>query len=129
MAQPPPTLLPYGSERVLLVDGFQPTRDARAKVLRAHGIDMRTAETLDEARVFFQAGRYDLVLLDLHHFPAAEVLVFCRVVDSIDPNQRLALLVGAPSYITLDWRKELASAGAPSQQLQRTAKRHAAAAA
>ena len=128
MAHPPPTLLPYGSERVLLVDGFQPTLDARSKVLRAHGIDVRTAETLDDARVFFQAGRYDLVLLDLRRYPPAEALVFCRLIKSIDPNQRLALLVGAPSYITLEWQKELASAGAPSQHLQRKAKPHTAAA-
>ncbi len=128
MAHPPPRLLPNGSERVLLVDWFQATCDARARVLREHGIDVGTAESLEEARVFFQAGRYDLVLLDLHRYPPAEALVFCRVIKSIDPTQRIALLVGPPSYITLDWQKELAEVDAPSQQLQRKAKRHAAAA-
>ncbi len=127
MAHPPPRLLPNGSERVLLVDRFQPTRDARAKVLREHGIDVGTAESLEEARVFFQADRYDLVLLDLHRYPPAEVLAFCRVIKSIDPSQRIALLVGAPSYITLDWQKELARIGDHAQQLRPKAKRHAAA--
>ncbi len=128
MAHPPPRLLPNGSERVLLVDWFQATCDARARVLREHGIDVGTAESLEEARVFFQAGRYDLVLLDLHRYPPAEALAFCRVIKSFDPSQRIALLVGPPSYITLDWQKELAEVDAPSQQLQRKAKRHAAAA-
>src|SRR6185437_2342176 len=114
MEHPPPKLLPYGTERVLLIDWFQPTCDARARVLREHGIDVGTAGTLDEARVFFQAGRYDLVLLDLRRYSPAEALVFCRVIKSIDPNQRLALLVGPPSYLTLDWLKELDGAGAPS---------------
>jgi ActR/RegA family two-component response regulator len=128
MAHAPPKPLPYGTARVLLIDWFQPTCDARARAMRERGIDVDAADNLDKARGFFQAGRYDLVLLDLHHFPAAEVLGFCRIIVSIDPNQRLALLVGAPSYITLDWQKELASPGAPSQHLQRKAKRHTAAA-
>ncbi len=128
MAHPPPKLLPNGSERVLLIDWFQPTCDARARVLREHGIDVGTAQNLEEARVFFQAGRYDLVLLDLHRYPPAEALVFCRVIKSIDPSQRIALLVGAPSYITLDWQKELAAITNPSQHLRPKAKRHAAAA-
>jgi DNA-binding response OmpR family regulator len=121
-------LLQNGSERVLLVDRFQPTRDARARILREHGIDVSTAESLDEARAFFQAGRYDLVLLDLHRYPPAEVLVLCRVIKNIDPTQRIALLIGAPSHITLDWQKELARVGDPSQHLRPKAKRHAAAA-
>ncbi len=127
MAHTPPTLLPKGSERVLLVDCLQPTRDARTIVLRAHGIDVGIAETLEEARVLFQAGRYDLVLLDLHRYPPAEALVFCHVIKSIDPSQRIALLVGPPSYVTLDWQKELAEVGASSQHLRPRAKRHAAA--
>ncbi len=127
MAHPPPKLLSYGTEKVLLVDWFQPTCDARSKALRAHGIDVRTTETLDEARVFFQADRYDLVLLDLHRYPPAEVLVFCRLIKSIDPSQRIALLVGPPSYLTLNWQKELAGLGDPSQPKGKD-KRHAAAA-
>ena len=103
MAHLPPRLLSNGSERVLLVDWFPATCDARARILREHGIDVGTADTLDEARVFFTLGRYDLVLLDLHRYSPAEALVFCRVIKSIDTNQRIALLIGAPSYITLDW--------------------------
>jgi DNA-binding response OmpR family regulator len=97
-------------------------------VLREKGIDVDAAENLNDARVLFQAGRYDLVLLDLHRYPPAEALVFCRVIKSIDPSQRIALLVGAPSYVTLDWRKELAGVGDPSRHLHRKAKRHTAAA-
>lgn len=128
MAHLRPRLLPKNTERVLLVDRFQPTRDVRARVLREHGIDVGAAETLDEARVLFVPGQYDLVLLDLHRYPPAEMLVFCRVIKNIDPNQRIALLLGPPSYLTLDWKKELAFAGEPSQHLPSKAKRHAAAA-
>ena len=87
-----------------------------------------TAESLDEARVFFQSGRYDHVLLDLHRYRPAEALVFCRVIKKIDSNQRIVLLVGPPSYVTLEWQKALAGVGDPSQHLQPKAKRQAAAA-
>ena len=128
MAHPLSRLLPKGTGRVLLVDCFQRTRDVRAQFLREHGIDVDAAENLDEARVLFTPGRYDLVLLDLHRYSPVEVLIFCRVIKNIDPNQRIALSVGAPSYITLDWQKELARVGDPSQHLPPKAKRHAAAA-
>ncbi len=127
MAHPPPKLLPNGSQRVLLLDWFQATCDARARVLREKGIDVDAAENLNDAQGFFQAGRYDLVLLDLHRYAPAEAFVFCRVIKSIDPSQRIALLVGAPSYITLDWQRELAAITNPSQRLRPRAKRHAAA--
>ncbi|HET7208298.1 MAG TPA: hypothetical protein VFI95_17110 [Terriglobales bacterium] len=64
MAHPPPRLLPNNSERVLLVDCFQLTRDARARILREHGIDVGTAETLDEARVLFTPGLHERYNLD-----------------------------------------------------------------
>jgi len=128
MAHRTPHLLTNGSERVLLVDCFQPTRDARAKVLREHGIDVSTAEHIEEARVLFVPRQYDLVLLDVHRYPPAEVLVFCRIIKNIDPGQRIALLLGPPNYFTLDWQRELAPASEPSQHLRPKAKRHTAAA-
>lgn len=94
MVHLPPRLLPKGTERILFVDSFRPTRDVRARVLREHGIDVSTAEYLKEARVLFVPGQYDLVLLDLHRYPPAGALVFCRVINNIDPNQRIALLLG-----------------------------------
>ena len=128
MEHPSPRLLPKGTARVLLVDCFQPTRDVRANIWREHGIDVDAAENIDEARVLFVPGQYDLVLLDVHRYPTAEVLAFCRIIKHSDRDQRIALLLGPPNYFTLDWQKELGGAGNPSQHLQRKAKRHAAAA-
>ncbi len=128
MAHPPPKLLPHCSERVLLVDCFQPTRDVCANILREHGIDVDNAEHLEEARFLFQSVRYDLVLLNIRRYPPAEALVFCRIIKDIDPDQRIALLVGPPSYITLNWQKELASADELFQHVETEAKRQAAAA-
>jgi hypothetical protein len=63
MAHSPPRLLPKGTEKVLMVDPFQPTRDARSRVLRARGIGVATAKDLAEARVLFMP----LPLADFHH--------------------------------------------------------------
>jgi response regulator RpfG family c-di-GMP phosphodiesterase len=128
MAQSPPRLLQkIGGERVLLVDSFQPTRDPRTKVLRAHGIDVDAAENLDEARVYFQSSRYDLVLLNLRRYPPAEALVFCRVVRDINPDQRIAFLLGPPMYLTTSWPEAFAYMERLSDHRTR-AKRHVAAA-
>lgn len=128
MAHSPPRLLPKGTQRVLLVDPFQPTREARSRVLRARGVEVATARDLVEARVLFMPRQHDLVLLDTRRYPSAEVLVFCRIIKDLDPDQRIALLLGAPNYLTLDWKKELASVTEPPQHLRSRAKRHVAAA-
>src|SRR5690349_12705346 len=116
-----------GGERVLLVDRFHPTRKARAEFLREHSIDVDTAENLDEARVFFQSGRYDLVLLDLSRYPPAEALNFCRIMKDIAPDQRIAFLLGPPTFLTTSWPEAFAYTERLSDRRTR-AKRHAAAA-
>lgn len=128
MAHSPPRLLPKGTQRVLIVDPFQPTREARSKVLRGRGIEVAIAEDLAEARVLFMPRQHDLVLLDARGYSPAEVLVFCRIIKDMDPDQRIALLLGPPNYLTLDWKKELASVTEPPQHLRSKANRHAAAA-
>lgn len=128
MAHSPPRLLPKGTQRVLLVDPFQPTREARSRVLRARGVDVATARDLVEARMLFMPRQHDLVLLDTRRYPPAEVLVFCRIIKDLDPDQRIALLLGPPNYLTLDWKKELASVTEPPQHLRSQAKRRVAAA-
>lgn len=72
MAHSPPRLLPKGTQRVLIVDPFQPTREARSKVLRGRGIEVAIAEDLAEARVLFMPRQHDLVLLDARRYSPAE---------------------------------------------------------
>lgn len=117
-----------GGERVLLVDRFPPTRAARAEFLREHNIDVDTAENLDEARFFFQSGRYELVLLAVRGYLAGETLDFCRIMQDIAPDQRIAFLLGPPRYLTLNWPEAFASVEELSQSRPTNAKRHVAAA-
>jgi response regulator RpfG family c-di-GMP phosphodiesterase len=128
MAHSPPRLLQkIGGERVLLVDSFQPTRDPRTKILRAHGVDVDAAENLDEARVYFQSNRYNLLLLNLRRYPPAEALIFCRTIKDINPDQRISFLLGPPRYLTTSWREAFAYMERLSDRRTRT-KRHVAAA-
>src|SRR5713101_6164078 len=51
-------------KKVLLIDRCQATREARAAVLRSHGVEVHEAERLSTARFLWQPNVYDLVMLD-----------------------------------------------------------------
>jgi hypothetical protein len=94
-----------GGRGILLIDSFQPTRNARAAVLRMHGIDADTAENLHEARLLCQAGTYNLVLIDVRRY-------------------REKRSISAASRERLSWPADCLSAWAAAVSLARVAERN-----
>ncbi len=85
-------------KRVLLVNTSQPKRELRAEVLRKFGMDVDCAADIVEARSWWRAALYDLVLIDVEKGQGYRD-EFCNDVRSATPPQRLAFLVGGPEYL------------------------------
>jgi len=86
-------------KRVLLVDASNVKRDLRAEVMRKLGIDVDCAADLAEARSWWRADLYDLVLINLEKGRGHRDR-FCDDVRGATPPQRLAFLVGKPEYLS-----------------------------
>jgi hypothetical protein len=101
---PPASLLstpiPGGvkKKRVLLVDASRAKRELRAEVMRKFGMDVDCAADVDEARSWWRADFYDLVLINMENAKGYRDR-FCDDVRSAIPRQRLAFLVGQPPYL------------------------------
>jgi hypothetical protein len=84
--------------RVLLVDSSSTTRDLRSETMRKLGMDVDCAATISEARSWWRADLYNLVLIsgedELDHRDK-----FCADIRSATPPQPLAFLVGKPDYL------------------------------
>jgi len=85
-------------KRVLLVDTSQATRELRAEVMKKLGIDVDCAADIVEARSWWKADFYDLVLINMVTGHAHRDK-FCYDVRNATPPQRLAFLVGQPDYL------------------------------
>jgi len=85
-------------KRVLLVDSSQAKRELRAEVMRKVGMDVDCAADITEARIWWRAGLYDLVLINIEKGHGYRDK-FCDDVRSAIPPQRLAFLVGQPEYL------------------------------
>jgi response regulator RpfG family c-di-GMP phosphodiesterase len=83
-------------KKVLLIDRFQATRDARAAVLRSHGIEVHEAEAIPRARFLWQPKVYDLVMLDVRRYSPAEALEFYGEVMHRSPPEHFVFLLGPP---------------------------------
>jgi CheY-like chemotaxis protein len=99
-ASPLPAPIPSAirKKRVLLVDTSQAKRDLRAEVMRRLGIEVDCAADIPEARCWWKADFYDLVLIDMEKGPGHRDQ-FCDDVRGATPPQRLAFLVGKPQYL------------------------------
>jgi len=89
---------PAKRKRVLLLDTSQTKRDLRADVMRRLGIEVDCAADVVEARCWWRADLYNLVLINV----AGEDEVrdkFCTDLRSGDPPQRIAFFVGGPEYL------------------------------
>ncbi|MGD0759021.1 MAG: response regulator [Candidatus Sulfotelmatobacter sp.] len=84
--------------RVLLVDASATKRELRAETMRKMGIDVDCAADISEARSWWRAALYNLVLMnvenDLGHRDK-----FCDEVRGATPPQQLAFLVGGPDFL------------------------------
>jgi CheY-like chemotaxis protein len=88
----------YRKKRVLLVDTSSHKRDLRAEVMRKLGIDVDCAADIGEARSWWRADLYDLVLINMEKGLGHRDR-FCEDVRAATPPQRLAFLVGQPEYL------------------------------
>ncbi len=85
-------------KRVLLVDTSQAKRELRAEVMRKLGMDVDCAADIAEARSWWRAALYDLVLINMEKGQGYRDR-FCDEIRSATPPQRLAFLVGQPGYL------------------------------
>lgn len=89
---------PLKRNRVLLVDTSPAKRDLRAETMRKLGMDVDCAADILEARCWWRAALYNLVLInvetELDHRDK-----FCEDVRGATPPQLLAFLVGKPGYL------------------------------
>jgi hypothetical protein len=97
-----PLPLPDGSpakkKRVLLLDTSQTKRDLRADVMRKLGIEVDCAADVLEARCWWRADLYNLVLINVAGEPESRDK-FCTDIRSATPPQRIAFFVGGPEYL------------------------------
>jgi hypothetical protein len=100
---PPPAAAPIPGgpkkKRVLLVDmSTTAKRELRADVMRKMGMDVDCAADISEARSWWRADLYDLVLINAAK-GAGHRDQFCDDIRSATPTQHLAFLVGKPEYL------------------------------
>jgi hypothetical protein len=90
--------IPAKKKRVLLLDTSQTKRDLRADVMRKLGIEVDCAADVVEARGWWRADLYNLVLINA----SAETDTrdkFCTDLRGATPPQRIAFFVGGPEYL------------------------------
>src|SRR5436305_13260337 len=85
-------------KRVLLVDVCAAKRDLRAEVMRKLGMEVDCAADISEARSWWRADLYDLVLINVDK-GAGHRDKFCDDIRSATPRQQLAFLGGRPEYL------------------------------
>lgn len=109
----PPLSEPISSlpkkKRVLLVDASPVKRDLRANAMRNRGMEVDSAADISEARSWWRADLYNLVLISLEH-ELGQSDQFCDVLRSAVPPQQIAFLVGKPGYLADAPNLEVAAA-------------------
>jgi hypothetical protein len=98
LPQPNSDGIPAKKKRVLLLDSSQTKRDLRADVMRKLGIEVDCAADVIEARSWWRADLYNLVLINV----AGETDSrdeFCTDLRGATPPQRIAFFVGGPKYL------------------------------
>lgn len=86
------------NKRVLLLDSSTSTRDLRAETMRKLGVDVDCAADISEARSWWRADLYNLVLIDTPTEPK-NTDKFCEDLRRATPPQPFAFLVGKPGYL------------------------------
>jgi hypothetical protein len=89
---------PIKKKRVLLVDCSRAKRDLRAEIMRKLGMDVDCAEDISEARTWWRADLYNLVLISAENEHGRRDK-FCEDIRGAIPPQQMAFLVGKPEYL------------------------------
>ncbi len=95
---PNPIAEPGKKKRVLLVDACAAKRELRAGAMRQLGVDVDCACDIAEARCWWRADLYDLVIMNVQNDRGRRDK-FCDDVRGASPPQQLAFLVGKPEYL------------------------------
>jgi len=85
-------------KRILLVDSSATMRTLRAETMRKLGMEVDCAADISEARSWWRANLYDLVLVDMES-DLGHRDKFCEDIRTATPPQQLAFLVGKPGYL------------------------------
>jgi response regulator RpfG family c-di-GMP phosphodiesterase len=110
-------------KRVLLIDRFQVTREARAAVLRGRGVEVHEAEEISRARFLWQPNVYDLVMLDVRRYSPEDAVEFYEQIKGASPRQRIVFLTGPPKYLSQTWPAEVTGDDTSRGQWGETVKR------
>lgn len=95
---PPPIPALVKKKRVLLVDTSRPKRDLRAETMRKLGMEVDCAADVAEARCWWRADLYDLVLFNVQEGVGPRDK-FCDDMRKVTPGQQIMFLVGKPDYL------------------------------
>ena len=85
-------------KRVLLIDTSRAKRDLRSETMRKLGVDVDCAADISEARCWWRADLYDLVLIHVDDATAPRDK-FCDDMRNATPPQQIMFLVGKPEYL------------------------------
>ena len=85
-------------KRLLLIDDSPLKRDLRAEMMRKLGIEVDCAANIQEARSWWRADLYNLVLINIDS-NVIQRDEFCEDIRRGSPPQRFAFLVGKPGYL------------------------------
>jgi len=113
-----PDGIPAKKKRVLLLDTSQTKRDLRADVMRKLGIEVDCAADVLEARCWWRADLYNLVLINAAG-EAESRDKFCTDIRSANPPQRIAFFVGGPEYLSAAPHSDGAPAEADADALHK----------
>ncbi len=86
------------NKRVLLLDTSASKRDLRAESMRKLGMEVDCAADVSEARSWWRADLYSLVLIDMES-GLGHRDKFCDDMRSATPPQQISFLVGKPAYL------------------------------
>lgn len=86
------------NRRVLLVDTSATMRDRRAESMRKLGMEVDCAADISEARSWWRADLYSLVLIDMES-GLGHRDKFCDDMRRATPPQQISFLVGKPGYL------------------------------
>jgi hypothetical protein len=84
-------------KRVLLIDTSRTKRDLRSETMRRLGVEVDCAADIVEARCWWRADLYDLVLISAESSAPRDK--FCEDMRSAVPPQHTMFLVGKPAYL------------------------------
>jgi CheY-like chemotaxis protein len=85
-------------KRVLLVDTSRTKRDLRSETMRKLGVEVDCAADISEARCWWRADLYDLVLIHVEDGSGPRDK-FCDDIRGATPPQQIMFLVGKPEYL------------------------------